>query len=217
MGRRVGLLAVAVAAVATACAPPWLRTPSEDEPAAQVVGCEQAIGPVGPIHFAESGSLVIAGALDLGPPDAYRHELAGSNAVPPESPGGGGDGQDFYKQGIMLRDGGTARIAIAPEARADAALLFGTQHAEGPVLELAACAVGAGEPPGRHGLVGRLRRPPLHVPAARRVGAGERAAAARAPALLRAVRLRRRATRARWAASAPRRRRSGGRGTGRRC
>lgn len=147
MGRWVGVLAVAVAAVATACAPPWLRMPSEDEPAAHVVGCEQAIGPVGPIHFAESGSLVIAGALDLGSPDAYRHEVAGSNAVPPESPGGGGDGQDFYKQGVMLRDGGTARIAIAPEARADAALLFGTQHAEGPVLELAACADGAGEPP----------------------------------------------------------------------
>lgn len=146
MGRRVGMLAVVVAAVATACAPPWLPTPSEDEPAAQVVGCEQAIGPVGPIHFAESGSLVIADALDLGPPDTYRDEVAGSNAVPPESPGGGGDGQDFYKQGIMLRDGGTARIAIPPEARADAALLFGTQHAEGPVLELAACAVGAGEP-----------------------------------------------------------------------
>jgi hypothetical protein len=146
MGRRTGVLAIGVAAVATSCAPPWLRAPAEGETGVQAVGCEQAIGPVGPIHFAEAGSLVIGRALDLGPPDTYRHEVPGTNAVPPESPGGGGDGQDFYKQGIVLRDGGTARIAVAPEARADAALLFGTEHVEGPILELTACAVGAGQP-----------------------------------------------------------------------
>ncbi len=140
------MLAVGLAAFATACAPPWLQSPADDAPAVHAVGCEQAIGPVGPIHFAESGSLVVEGALDLGSPDTYREEVPGTNAVPPESPEGGGDGQDFYKQGIMLRDGGTARIAVAPEARADAALLFGTEHAEGAVLELAACAVGAGQP-----------------------------------------------------------------------
>jgi hypothetical protein len=142
------MLAVIVAALATGCAPPWLRPPPDVDAAALAVGCEQAIGPVGPIHFAEPGSLVLAGALDLGSPDTYRHELHGTNAVPPESPEGGGDGQDFYKQGVMLRDGRTARIAIAPEARGDAALLFGTGHVEGAVIDLVACEVGAGEPPG---------------------------------------------------------------------
>ena len=140
------MLAVIVAALAAGCAPPWLRAPSPDAPAGTTVGCEQAIGPVGPIHFAEPGSLVLAGVLDLGPPDTYRHEVHGTNAVPPESPEGGGDGQDFYKQGVMLRDGRSARIAIAPEARGDAALLFGTGHVEGPVIDLVACDVGAGEP-----------------------------------------------------------------------
>ena len=140
------MLAVGLAAFATACAPPWLQSPADDAPAVHAVGCEQAIGPVGPIHFAESGSLVVEGALDLGSPDTYREEVPGTNAVPPESPEGGGDGQDFYKQGVMLRDGGTARIAVAPEARRGrgAPLRHRARGGRGPGV--AACAVGAGQP-----------------------------------------------------------------------
>ena len=213
MGRRSGMLAVIMAALATGCAPPWLRPPPDEDSAALAVGCEQAIGPVGPIHFAEPGSLVLAGALDLGSPDTYRHELHGTNAVPPESPEGGGDGQDFYKQGVMLRDGRTARIAIAPEARDDAALLFGTGHVEGAVIDLVACEVGAGEPQEATVWAGgfvvhRSMCLPLDV-----LGTCGRPAPAGGAALLRRLRLRQ-ARRGRWAASA-RRRRRGGRARGR--